>query len=365
MQELLELGDKETWALWNHLRLSYTETKGLPQLRHECAKQAGLAEENVIMFAGAEEGIFCALNTILTPNDHAIVFTPCYQSLYSIPDAICSTTQIDLRASEGWRVDVEAVARAIQPGRTKVIVMNFPHNPTGTHLPPATLEALVALARTHDLWLFCDEVYRGIERLSDDERCVSVAQAYEKGIALSAVSKSHGLPGLRVGWLVAQDTSLLEAISGQKHYLSICSSAPSEVLALIAVRYRHKLWQRNQSLVEANLALFEAFLARHPDQFSWTRPTGGCCGFVRVHLPSSTTKAEEKLGEIEAVDSLSRVAERLVQAKGLLLLPGVHFPSSSSQRGEISAHMRIGLGRRNFPQVLQVLEEALSEGFFA
>eukprot|EP01033_Poteriospumella_lacustris_P010928 gene10927-7773_t len=318
--------------------------------------------DQILMFAGAEEGIFCTFRTLLTKQDHAIVFTPCYQSLLSIPEACAGeVTRFDLDpisadGATGWTVDLAKLERAIQPGRTKVIVMNFPHNPTGIVPPRDVVEAIIALAERHDVFVFCDEIYKGIDRVSTPGGVFpTIAQRYpRRGITLSGVSKSHGLPGLRIGWIACQDAQLLEQIAENKHYLSICNSAPSEIFAWIAVKYRATLWARNLSIVQTNLALFQAFVDRTRDAqgrpvFSWVVPTGGCCAFVRVNTFDDATAAR-------FVD----VAERIVQEHGLLVLPGSNFPCSDALRAECDRYMRVGLGRRSFPDALAVLESALS-----
>src|SRR5690348_12408719 len=133
MSELLAMADEECLKLWNDLRLCYTETRGLPLLRTEIAKDyPTLDADNVLCFAGAEEGIYCAFKTLLSVTDHAIVVTPCYQSLKSITETLCHVSTIDLTPQSGWTLDIPALRALIQPGVTKLIAFNFPHNPTGT-----------------------------------------------------------------------------------------------------------------------------------------------------------------------------------------------------------------------------------------
>jgi aspartate/methionine/tyrosine aminotransferase len=361
MKELLGMADEQCKSLWDELRLSYTECRGLPLLREQLAKEyPNMSADNILCFAGAEEGIYCAFKTILNKNDHAIVVTPCYQSLKSIPDSLCSTSSLDLSSESGWTLDVNEVRKLVQPGVTKLIAFNFPHNPTGTTITPAKQQELIALAREFDLWLFCDEVYRGLERPAGEEEeeeeeeeggtCMeqlpSLATVYAKGLTLGAVSKVYGLAGLRIGWIACQDTQLLQDISDSKHYLSICNSAPSEILALIALRAKQQMLDRNMQIIRTNEACLHAFLLRHPDAFSWTAPKGGCCGFMRIHLPASV--------------DLAKVTERLVQDHGVLILPGENFPVSCPHNVQLfKHHFRVGLGRLNFPECLLEFERAL------
>lgn len=347
------MADEECQQLWDNLRLSYTETRGLPLLRTEIAKlHAGLDADNVLCFAGAEEGIHCSFHTILSAKDHAIVVTPCYQSLKSIPETICEISTLDLTPESGWTLDIAAVRALVRPGVTKLIAFNFPHNPTGTTITREAQSQLVALAREFDLYLFCDEVYRGVERETDsDGKPLSlppISCAYEKGISLGAVSKVHGLAGLRIGWITSANKATVAAIADNKHYLSICNSAPSELLALIALRARDRVVGRNMQIIRSNEAYLAEFMRRHPTWFSWTPPKGGCCGFMRLNLPDNVDLAE--------------VTERLVQQHGVLILPGENFPATSPENAAIfKRHFRVGLGRVTFPQALDAFEKALPQ----
>jgi aspartate/methionine/tyrosine aminotransferase len=192
----------------------------------------------------------------------------------------------------------------------------------------------VALAREFGLWLFCDEVYRGVEREVDEagqsRSLPPISTVYEKAISLGAVSKVQGLAGLRVGWICCADLATVCAIADNKHYLSICNSGPSEVLALIALRSKDKVVGRNMQIIRTNEAYLAEFMRKYPNLLSWTPPKGGCCGFMHINLP-------------EAVD-LAEVTEHLVQQHGVLILPGENFPITSEENvAAVRKHFRVGL----------------------
>jgi len=150
------------------------------------------------------------------------------------------------------------------------------------------------------------------------------------------------------GWIVSQNTSIIQEISEVKHYLSICNSAPSEVLSLIALRSKHLILERIKSIIAANEERLQAVMEQYPELLSWIPPRGGCCGFMRVQLPPGW--------------ELSSVAESLVNKHGVLILPGEFFPvahSASSSEASVRQHFRIGLGRSNFPLVLDKFIDAL------
>ncbi len=135
MKEIIHAADEQTLEMWDNLRLQYTETKGLPELLHAIALDyPALTHDDVLCFAGGEEGIYCALKTILSEEDHVIAVTPCYQSLKSIAESICAVSTIDLSPTNDWKLDLAELESLVVPGQTKMLIMNFPHNPTGNLL---------------------------------------------------------------------------------------------------------------------------------------------------------------------------------------------------------------------------------------
>ncbi|MES1152932.1 MAG: aminotransferase class I/II-fold pyridoxal phosphate-dependent enzyme, partial [Dongia sp.] len=216
--ELLAMATPEDRAAFDRTRLGYIETYGTPALRAAvAATYQGLAAEDVIAFAGAEEGIFCAMHALLDKDSHAVVVTPNYQSSESLPLSICATTGVALREAENWALDLDEVRAALRPN-TRLILVNFPHNPTGKVIDRATFDRLVALCAERGIHLFSDEVYRGLERRAEI-RLPQAAEVYDRGISLNVMSKAYGLPGLRVGWIACQDRALLSRMERIKHYL--------------------------------------------------------------------------------------------------------------------------------------------------
>ena len=250
MAELLHLADPDSLKLWNELRLSYTESPGHPILRDEVSRLYEIIAPDDVMIATPEEAIFVAMHTLLRPGDQVVSIFPAYQSLYEIARAIgCDVTPwtLGLDAS-GWRLDLGQLGHALTE-RTRLIVLNFPHNPTG-YLPARDeLEAIVHLARKRGLYVFCDEMYRWME-YDPARRLPAMCDLYEKGISLSGLSKTFGLPGLRIGWLVTRERALVEQFLAFKDYTTICSSAPSEVLSIMALRARAARARLSQSVYD-------------------------------------------------------------------------------------------------------------------
>lgn len=337
MRDLLAMATPEEREDFEGMWLGYTETWGAPDLRETiAATYASQSAQSVLCFTGASEGIFAANNVILEEDSHAIVVTPNYQSHETLPQAICSATGVPLDPEDGWSLDIDRVRDAIRPN-TRLVTINFPHNPTGTILPLDRYHALVELCRKHGIWILHDEIFNGLGP-SDTEHLPFVADIYERGLSLGVTSKSYGLPGLRVGWIACQDHDLLSKMERMKHYLSICNSGPSERLAKIAIRNRNALLARNCKIVDVNLPKWEAFFARHPDLFDWRRPDGSCMAFPRYKGP-------------EGVEDFCR---SLVEDSGVLFLPSTIY---SSELGSTPIdRFRLGLGRTGLDEGIAALE---------
>ena len=275
MAEVLAMADDETRAIWDALSLGYTESTGHPLLRREIAALYDtVTPEEVLVFAGAEEAIFCLSNVLLGPGDHAIVTWPGYQRLYEVARATgADVTLHELREDDGWAIDLETLRRQVTP-TTRLIVVNAPHNPTGMQPDRTTFDALVALAEESGANLLLDEVYRFLEFDATD-RLPAGADAMVRGISLGVMSKSFAMAGLRIGWLATRDRDLLARCANLKDYTTICSAAPSEVLALIGLRARDAVLARSREIVGSNLERLDAFFDDWADRFTWIRPRAG------------------------------------------------------------------------------------------
>lgn len=337
LRDLLALASPEDREDFEGMWLGYTETYGAPDLREIiAATYAQQKASDILCFAGASEGIFAANSVLLDRDSHAIVVTPNYQSHETLPLAVCEATGIPLDPDDDWSLDIDRVASAIRPN-TRLVTINFPHNPTGTILPRERYDALIELCRTHGIYILHDEIFNGLGP-SDAVHLPFIADVYERGLSLNVMSKSYGLPGLRVGWIACQDTEVLSRMERMKHYLSICNSGPSERLTKIALKNRDTLLARNCGIVDENLPKWEAFFARHPDLFDWRRPDGSCMAFPRY-------KGEE------GVEEFSRA---LVEESGVLLLPSTIY---SSELGPTPTdRFRLGYGRTGLDEGLAAME---------
>ncbi len=240
-------------------------------------------------------------------------------------------TIINLQEKNNWQIDLDAIKKVIR-SNTKLVIINFPHNPTGQIISQSDLEQLTLLLDQQDIRLFSDEVYQGLG--SPEEWAKPVATLYSKGISLNVLSKAYGLPGLRIGWIATQDRQLLKQIEKVKQYTSLCNSGPAEIIGLIALRNKQLILQRNNEIVRKNLNLLNTFFERYKKYFSWVRPEAGCTGFVK-YLSN---------------ENVERLCAKAIENAGVLLLPGTVYGTNSN-------HFRIGFGRKNFPEALKKFEQ--------
>ena len=326
IRDLLAMATTDEREEFENLWLGYTETFGAPDLREVIAEMyADRNSDEVLCFAGASEGIFAANRVILDRHSHAIAITPNYQSHESLPLAICDTTGVPLDPDDNWSLDIDRIAQAIKPN-TRLLTINFPHNPTGANLPLERLEALVALCRKHGIYILSDEIFNGLGR-SGTVHMPYITEIYERGLSLNVMSKAYGMPGLRIGWIASADKELLLKMERAKHYLSICNSAPSERLAKIALRNRAQILARNCKIIDDNLEKLNAFFDRYAGLFDWRVSDASCMAFPRY------------LG----ADGVEHFTQRLLEEAGVLLLPGSIY--SSELAPTPTDRFRIGFGR--------------------
>ncbi|MFO7652740.1 MAG: aminotransferase class I/II-fold pyridoxal phosphate-dependent enzyme [Candidatus Krumholzibacteriia bacterium] len=333
LAELLAVADAESRRLWETQSLGYTETAGHPLLREAVAgTYRGLAAADVLVLA-PQEGIFLLVQALLTPGDHVVVTRPAYQSLHAVAQAVgCEVTFWEPEEADGpdgrWRFDPDRLADLLRPG-TRLVIANFPHNPTGAVPSHDEFARMAALCGEHGARLFCDEIYRDLE-LVPGTMLPAACEVDASAVSLGGLSKSYGLPGLRIGWLATRDHAVLERVALLRDYTTICSAAPAEVLALAALSARDEILTRQHSRVLANLALLERFIAARPGLLAWRRPVGGSVCFPRLTVAGGA----------------HAFCERMVGEAGIMLAPSTLF-------GRGDQHVRFGFGRTSLPAALE------------
>ena len=307
------------------------------------SEQFFINSNDILTFAGGEEGIYVAMQCILNKNDHAIVITPNYQSSETLPKSICEVTGIGLNPDDNWNLDIQEIISAIK-SNTRLISINFPNNPTGKIISMDTLYELSNIAKEKDIYLFNDEIYRLMER-DKSKRLIQVSDIYEKGISLNGMSKSYGMPGLRIGWIATKDHNLLDRMEKMKHYLSICNSAPSEILAIIALNSRKQILDRTNKIVIKNLKILNKFFLEYKYLFDWKEPDGGCVGYPKY----------------KGTDGVDIFCEKLIKQESVLLLPSKVYNSDIVKSAK--NHFRIGYGNINMSKGLELIKKFINKNY--
>ncbi|MFD9426246.1 MULTISPECIES: pyridoxal phosphate-dependent aminotransferase [unclassified Streptomyces] len=243
-------------------------------------------------------------------------------------------SEIRLRREDGWRLDVDEVRRALRPN-TRLIVANFPHNPTGALPQAPVFEELLSLVDGTETLLLSDEIYRGIE-LEPHRRLPSAAAMTANAISVTGVSKVMGMAGVRIGWTVTQNEAVTARLLDYRYWTTLATSAPSEVLAIAGLQAASALLDRANSLVRANAGALASFVESTPG-WDWVPPAGGTCAYPWLTATEART-----------------FSEWLVDRHGVLLAPDVMF-------GHAGQHLRFGMGRALFPEGMTTLVQAWPE----
>ncbi|MGI8857273.1 MAG: aminotransferase class I/II-fold pyridoxal phosphate-dependent enzyme [Thermomicrobiales bacterium] len=301
--------------------LNYSEARGTLALRTRIAETYdGLTPDDILITTGAIEANYLLFNALLAPGDEVVSVFPAYQQLYTVPEAIgCTVQTVTLREETGYRYDVDELRRLVTD-RTRMIVINTPHNPTGSALSTAECAAVYEVADSVGAYVLADEAYRWIT-VDNQPLPPPMRNLGPRAISVGTLSKPFGIPGLRLGWMAAT-AEIAARCWSYRDYTSLSPSGLSDYLAGLAFAHREAILARTRDISAQNLATFRGFLTEHRDLFSWVEPRGGLLGLLRYHLdlPSET------------------VANRLAEEASVMLAPGSAFG--------MEGRLRLGLGAR-------------------
>jgi len=331
IQELLGLAGASAVPLLE-VRLGYSQSNGTDLLRQRIAAlYPGASPDHVLVTTGSAEANFVACWRLLEPSDKVTMLLPNYLQIWGQAQNLGAQVRgFDLHASHGWEPFPEEIRAAIAPG-TKLVVITNPHNPTGHILSDDARRAILERTREVGAWLLADEVYAGAEL--NGRTTPSFWGSYDKLICVSGLSKAYGLPGLRIGWLVAPPAFAAE--SWARHdYTTIGPAGASDHLASVALApgVRDKIIERTRRILNANYPVLEEWLKRFGDTFSWHPPQAGAICYV---------KYRQGVGALDVV-------EKIRAQHSVLLVPGEHFGSPN--------YIRFGYGNE-----LSELQAALAE----
>jgi aspartate/methionine/tyrosine aminotransferase len=323
--------------------LNYPEVNGDVQLRERVsALYEGASPDNVLVTVGASEANYILANTLLESGDEVAVMRPTYMQLSGAAANLgANVRSFSLDGTKDWALDLDELKDAVTP-KTKVIAVVNPNNPTGKILSDIEMNAIITIAEKVGAWLITDEVYSGSER-DIDQPAISFYGKYDKVIVVNGLSKAYGLPGLRIGWVVAP-SFITKELWKRHEFTTISSSMLGNRLGEMALRpnVRKKLLTRAQKLAGEGFATLQYFLDGHPDVFSVVPPMASALSFVRYKLPINSTELVHKIRK----------------EKSVLIVPGNcfdldhHLRISSALPKE---YLKEGLGRMN-----EVVRELLS-----
>jgi aspartate/methionine/tyrosine aminotransferase len=282
-RKLSELG-----LSFEDLTLMYGVHRGAPDLRAVIAKQSNVTEADVLTTAGAAGALFIIATTLLDKGDHLVVVRPNYATNIETPRAIgCDIAYVDLKFEDGFRLDVEHLESLIRPN-TKLISVTTPHNPTGVALKEADLKRLIAIAERRGIHLLVDETYR---EMSFVPKLPVAASLSPHAISVASMSKSYGIPGIRVGWIVNRDAKLMERFLAGKEQIGICGSIIDEAIAEAALAQSAQWLATVARTNHEALTTITHWLAREP-RLEWVRSEGGCVCFPRIKAEAAIDTAK-------------------------------------------------------------------------
>lgn len=300
--------------------LNYPHVNGTPELRQNIAHlYSGAHPDNVLVTVGAIEANYIAIRTLLAAGDEIVIMRPNYMQIWGVAQNHHLRIQtFRLNESQGWAPDLAELGAAVSSA-TKLIAVCNPNNPTGRSLTEAEMDAIVAAAESVGAWILADEVYAGAERQLETQT-PSFYGRYDKVLAVGSLSKAYGLPGLRLGWVVAP-RNVVDDLWARHEYLTLSATALSNKLATIALsaEVRPRLLHRSRQLIRSGFPVLEQWVERHAPMLQVVPPDAAAIAFVRYGM------------DVSSVDFADRVRER-----GVLLVPGAHF-------GE-EGHFRISFG---------------------
>lgn len=273
------------------------------------------------------------MKTYLKEGDEIIITWPAYQSLFELARSIgCKIKPWNYSVNSKTKEPYFSVDTfdSLIDSKTKLVIMNFPHNPTGFCLNKTELKRVIELSEAQNCMIFSDEMYRGLVVDESTPVTPSVCELTKNCVVLSGFSKTMSLPGIRLGWLVVQNETLMKQVIAYKDYTSICPPAPSEIIGLIALRNRTTLIGNNAQIIRKNVNFLRE-ASKDSDCIEFYEQKTGSLMYVKVK-----------------VDDVDKFCEDLLQ-EGIALLPEKVFTVGGKDFK--SCRVRFGTGRKDFPEV--------------
>lgn len=262
----------------NDLVLLYGDHKGKPELRELIAQEGDFTPDDVLMTSGAAMALFIVATSFLNKNDHIVVAKTNYATNIETPRAIgAKASYLNLRFEDGFNLDIKALEKLITK-RTKLVSLTYPHNPTGVLINEAKLKEIVELIERKGTYLLLDETYRD---MSFGEKLPVAATLSDRVISISSMSKSYGLPGIRIGWIISKNKQLMETFLAAKEQICITNSVVDEEIAFQYLQKKEQFFAPVRATILKNFEILKDFMANQ-NVLEWVEPQGGCVCFPRI-----------------------------------------------------------------------------------
>jgi aspartate/methionine/tyrosine aminotransferase len=337
LSELIDMCGIDTDALLK-VKLEDAPTYGTDALRGAIAgTYENVDMRNVLVTTGTSEGLFILFNLLLERGDEVIVQFPEFQSLYELPQSLgCDVKFLKLTSENGYTFSIDGL-RALITEKTRLIVINNPHNPTGSVLTEETIKAVISVARESRIPIIFDEHYRFLP-IDERLRIKSACEIDDYAICTGSIVKCFGLMGLRMGWLVA-DEVMVEKCRSFKDYTTHTLSPISDFLSTEVLNKRDVILAKNLEFIRENHRLLAEFISENSARLSWVPPAAGVVSFIKYNFDMGSDE----------------LCQKLIDQKDVFLLPGLSF--------EMEGHFRLGYGIKtdDFKEALSRISSFLKE----
>lgn len=317
LDELFEITGENKNQFLNNLcsqKLGYGHIKGFPELKQGIAKlYKNVTPKDILPTIGAAGANHLLFYSLIEPTDRVISITPTYQQLYSIPKSFNADVQcLQITKENNFLPNVNKL-KSLVTSNTKLICINNPNNPTGALIPQNLLEEIIEIARMHNTYILCDEVYRGLN--ITDDKTPSISDLYEKGISVCSMSKIFSLAGLRLGWVACRDNSAINACQQHREYNMISCSILDETISALALKHSDIIIKRNNTTIRKCAKILDEWI-KNEKYFSYIKPQAGTTALIYYNLPITSQE----------------LCDRLAREKGVFLTPGFCFEEENCFR---------------------------------
>jgi len=329
VEDILNLADEQARHRFLHHDLVYSRVGGADGLREAIAEMQGVPVETIQVVTGAAEALLAVMWIAAEPGANVILPMPGFATFSAIPESLGMETRFyHVSRENGFRIDPEEIIR-LADAKTKIILLNSPHHPTGATISDVEMETLHDFAAGRGIQLVCDEVYHPIYHGRESQSATRLPHA----TVIGDMSKSFSLPGVRTGWIVLHDAARRQQYWTARAYFTITNSTTGEILSEIAIRKRDVVLGRTREVSARNLKLLGSFMEQHRDILGWIPPQGGMTAFPWL---------------VSGEDA--RPFCRAAAERGILLAPGDCFDAPS--------HFRLGFAAAgaSFPEALERFE---------